>query len=323
MCRRRVRGGGAAPGGSVARKPTGRPPGRPPGDRYGTPQERVSRARTLVPSLHRFPHLVRAVERVMEAPNRTVFRSPYNTNPADVDLLHVYSPAEGGQILSFTWWAHVNRRRWSRRRRLAAVTLLSPLLLFSSSFFEEMTELPSATCQKWMVRPEGMQATRVLGSCDMRVIHLALEAATRGDTAFRLLAADIVRDKGVPEAMASRARTRFRGSSVRATCRSSTWPWKQRRAATRPSGCSLPTSSATRAFPRLWPPDSRASPRSSCWSRPVVFSSRRSVRTWTPCRCVRVKTRCSGRAWRASARWSWRRTSTARSGCVTCSRKCS
>jgi hypothetical protein len=188
----------------VARKPTGRPPGRPPGDRHGTPQERVSRARTLIPSLHRFPHLLRAVERVMESPNRTVFRSPYNTNPADVDLLHVYSPAERGQILSFTWWAYVNRRRWSRRRRLAAVTLLSPLMLFSSSFFEEMTDLSAITCQKWMTRPEDMLATRVTGSCDMRVIHLALEAATRGDTAFRTFAADIVRDKGVPEAMASR-----------------------------------------------------------------------------------------------------------------------
>jgi hypothetical protein len=140
----------------------------------------------------------------MESPNRTVFRSPYNTNPADVDLLHVYSPAERGQILSFTWWAYVNRRRWSRRRRLAAVTLLSPLMLFSSSFFEEMTDLSAITCQKWMTRPEDMLATRVTGSCDMRVIHLALEAATRGDTAFRTFAADIVRDKGVPEAMASR-----------------------------------------------------------------------------------------------------------------------
>jgi len=140
----------------------------------------------------------------MESPNRTVFRSPYNINPADVDLLHVYSPAERGQILSFTWWAYVNRRRWSRRRRLAAVTLLSPLMLFSSSFFEEMTDLSAITCQKWMTRPEDMLATRVTGSCDMRVIHLALEAATRGDTAFRTFAADIVRDKGVPEAMASR-----------------------------------------------------------------------------------------------------------------------
>lgn len=140
----------------------------------------------------------------MEAPNRTVFRSPYNWNPADVDLLHVYSPAERGQILSFAWWAYVNRRRWSRRRRLAAVTLLSPLMLFSSSFFEEMTDLAANTCQKWMTRPEGMLATRVTGACDMRIVHLALEAATRGDEAFRVFAADIVRDKGVPEAMASR-----------------------------------------------------------------------------------------------------------------------
>lgn len=188
----------------MARKPTGRPPGRPPGDRHGTPQERVSRARTLLPSLHRFPHLLRAVERVMDAPNQTVFRSPYNSNPADVDLLHVYSPAERGQILSFAWWAYVNRRRWSRRRRLAAVTLLSPLMLFSSAFFEEMTDIPFKSASKWMVRPEGMLASRVTGACDMRIVHLALEAATRGDTAFRVFASSIVRDKGVPEAMASR-----------------------------------------------------------------------------------------------------------------------
>lgn len=188
----------------MVQKLTGRPVGRPPGDRYGTPQERVSRARTLLPSLHRFPHLLRAVERVMETPNQTVFRSPYNTNPTDVDLFHVYSPAERGQILSFTWWAYVNRSRWSRRRRLAAVTLLSPLMLFSSAFFEEMTDIPFKNASKWMVRPEGMLASRVTGSCDMRIVHLALEAATRGDSAFRIFTADIVHSKGVPGAMASR-----------------------------------------------------------------------------------------------------------------------
>lgn len=140
----------------------------------------------------------------MEAPNRTVFRSPYNRNPTDVDLLHVYSPAERGQILAFTWWAYVNRRRWTRRRKLAAVTFLSPLMLFSSSFFEEMTDIPFKNASKWMVRPEGMSATRVTGACDMRLVHLALEAAGRGDLPFRTFTADIVRGKGVPGAMASR-----------------------------------------------------------------------------------------------------------------------
>lgn len=140
----------------------------------------------------------------MEAPNRTVFRSPYNRNPGDVDLLHIYSPAERGQILAFTWWAHVNRHKWTRRRLGAAITFLSPLMLFSSAFFEEMTGIPFKNASKWMVRPEGMLASRVTGSCDMRIVHLALEAATRGDQAFRLFAADIVRDKGVPGAMASR-----------------------------------------------------------------------------------------------------------------------
>jgi hypothetical protein len=188
----------------VARKPTGGPPGRPPGDRYGTPQERVSRAAELLPSVQYFPHLLRAVRRVMDVPNRTVFRSPYNRNPADVDLFHVYSPVERGQILSFTWWAYVNRRRWPRRRRLAAVTLLSPLMMFSSSFFEEMTDIPFKSASKWMVRPEGMIPSRVTGACDMRLVHLALEAAARGDQAFRVFTADIVLTKGVPEAMASR-----------------------------------------------------------------------------------------------------------------------
>lgn len=188
----------------MPRMPTGRPPGRPPGDRFGTPLERVERAKTLLPALSSFPHLLRAVDRVMARPNQTVFRSPYNGNLKDVDLLHVYSPAERGQILSFVWWAYVNRRNWTRRRRLAAVTLLSPLLLFSSSFFEEMTDLPAKTASKWMTRPEGMLATRVLGTCDMRMVHLGLEAATRGDSAFRSFAADMVRSKGVPEAMAAR-----------------------------------------------------------------------------------------------------------------------
>ena len=188
----------------MPRQPTGRPPGRPPGDRYGTPQERVARAKTLLPSLRHFPHLLRAVDRVMESPNQTVFRSPYNANPQDVDLLHVYSPIERGQILSFVWWAYINRRHWDRRRKLAAVTLLSPLMLFSSAFFEEMTDIPFKNASKWMVRPEGMLATRVTGSCDMRIVHLALEAATRGDGPFREFVSDVVRDKGVSEALASR-----------------------------------------------------------------------------------------------------------------------
>lgn len=188
----------------MPRQPTGRPPGRPPGDRYGTPQERVGRAKTLLPSLRCFPHLLRAVDRAMAHPNRTVLRSPYNSNPQDVDLLHVYSPVERGQILSFAWWVYVNRRQWTKRRKLAAVTLLSPLMLFSSAFMEEMTDISFKNASKWMVRPEGMSANRVTGSCDMRIVHLALEASTRGDTEFRLFAADMVRDKGVPEAMASR-----------------------------------------------------------------------------------------------------------------------
>jgi len=140
----------------------------------------------------------------MEEPNRTVFRSPYNRNPGDVDLLHVYSPAERGQILAFAWWAYVNRKTWGRRRRLAAVTLLSPLMIFSSAFFEEMTDIPFKNASKWMVRPEGMLASRVTGVCDLRMVHLALEAASRGDGAFRVFTADIVLTKGVPEAMASR-----------------------------------------------------------------------------------------------------------------------
>lgn len=188
----------------MPRQPTGRPPGRPPGDRYGTPQERVARAKTLLPSLRCFPHLLRAVDRVMALPNQVVFRSPYNVNPQDVDLLHVYSPAERGQILSFTWWAYVNRSRWSRRRKLAAVTLLSPLMLFSSAFFEEMTGIPFKSASKWMVRPEGMLASRVTGSCDMRLVHLTLEAATRGDGPFRMFVADTVRSGDLNRAMAAR-----------------------------------------------------------------------------------------------------------------------
>lgn len=164
----------------------------------------MARAKTLVPSLRNFPHLLRAVDRVMESPNQTVFRSPYNVNPQDVDLLHVYSPVERGQILSFTWWAYTNRRRWDRRRKLAAVTLLSPLMLFSSAFFEEMTDIPFKNVSKWMVRPQDMPVSRVAGSCDMRIVHLALEAATRGDAPFRSFVAEIVRRGSVPEAMASR-----------------------------------------------------------------------------------------------------------------------
>lgn len=188
----------------MPRKPTGRPPGRPTGDRHGTPQERVSRAVTLLPSIGCFPHLLKAVERVLEQPHRTVFKSPYNTNPADVDLMHVYSPAERGQILSFAWWAYVNRARWTRRRKLAAVTLLSPLMMFSSTFFEEMTDIPYRSASKWMTRSEDMMASRVTGSCDMRIVHLALESAARGDHAFRVFTADMVSKKGVPGAMASR-----------------------------------------------------------------------------------------------------------------------
>jgi len=140
----------------------------------------------------------------MAVPQQTVFRSPYNINPQDVDLIHVYSPAERGQILAFTWWAYVNRSRWEKRRRLAAVTLLSPLMIFSSAFFEEMTDIPFKNASKWMTRSEEMSASRVTGTCDMRIIHLALEAATRGDASFRLFVADIVGSKGIPRAMAAR-----------------------------------------------------------------------------------------------------------------------
>lgn len=188
----------------MPRKPTGRPPGRPRGDRWGTPQERVDRARTLLPDVDRFPHLLRAVDRVMALPNLTVFRSPYNADPRDVDLLHVYSPIERGQILSFAWWVYVNRAHWDRRRRLAAVTLLSPLMLFSSAGFEEMTDIPFKNASKWMVRPEGMRVSRVTGACDMRIVHLLLETAGVGDDAFRNLVADLVRAKDVPKALAAR-----------------------------------------------------------------------------------------------------------------------
>jgi len=140
----------------------------------------------------------------MEMPHWTVFRSPYNAHPRDVDLLHVYSPAERGQILSFVWWAYVNRRQWDRRRRLAAVTLLSPLMLFSSPLFEEMTGIPFKNVSKWMVRPEGMLPRRVTGTCDMRLIHLALQEAARGDEPFRDFVAHVVRNGDIPGAAASR-----------------------------------------------------------------------------------------------------------------------
>lgn len=188
----------------MPRQPTGRPPGRPPGDRYGTAQQRLERARTLLPSLRAFPHLLRAVERVMAQPHQVVLHSPFNAHQGDVDLLHIYSPVERGQILSFTWWVHINRSRWSRRRKLAAVTLLSPLMLFSSAFFEEMTGIEAKSASRWMVRPEGMLPRRVTGSCAMRVVYLLLEAATRGDQPFRELVSDLVRAGEVPGAMASR-----------------------------------------------------------------------------------------------------------------------
>jgi hypothetical protein len=184
-------------------KPTGRPVGRPTGDRSGSPLERVERAKTLLPNLRHFPHLVRAVDRALAYPNLTVLRSPYPSNPVDVDVMHVYSPAERGQILAFVWWAYVNRKWWAKRRRLAAITLLSPLMLFSSTFFEEMTGIPFKNASKWMTRPEGMSVSRVTGSVDMRSVHLALEAATRGDEEFRLFASEM-HSKGFPKAAVSR-----------------------------------------------------------------------------------------------------------------------
>ncbi len=166
---------------------------------------RVNGAMEKLPGLPAFPHLLRAVRRVMAMPQTTVFHDPHS-GPVGygAEILHVYSPVERGQILSFAWWAYVNRKVWSRARRRAAITLLSPLMLFSSPFFAEMTGLTHQEASRCMTRSDLGLVRRVAGVCDLRMVHLALEAATRGDEAFRLFTADSVRGGDIPVAMAVR-----------------------------------------------------------------------------------------------------------------------
>lgn len=182
-------------------RPTGRPAGRPRGP--VTPDGKLTQARKTLPHVKAFPEMARAVDRVMRVPNQVVMRD-WTADSRDVDVLHHYTPAERGQILSFVWWVYVNRSAWPRRKLTAAVSAVSPLMLFSSSFLAEMTGIPQSTATKQMIKPPDMKVTRITGTCDPWVVQQLLDAATHGEDEFRELVRELCLTKGIPKAFLSR-----------------------------------------------------------------------------------------------------------------------
>lgn len=180
---------------------TGRTPGRPRNP--VTPEGRLERARQTLPHVRAFPHLRRAVDRAMRAPNSTVLRVP-NIDTRDVDVEHRYTPAERGQTLAFVWWVYANRMSWTRAKLAASITSISPLMLFSSTFFADMTGLPKDTATKHMIKAPDMEVKRVTGTCDVWVVHQLLEVATMGMDRYRDYVRELSISKGVPQAMLSR-----------------------------------------------------------------------------------------------------------------------
>lgn len=182
-------------------RPTGRAAGRPRGP--VTPDGKLTRARKTLPHVRAFPHLARAVDRVLAEPNTTVIRD-WTADARDVDVSHHYTPQERGQILSFCWWVYVNRSAWSREKLNAAVTAVSPLMLFSSSFLAEMTGIPASTVTKNMIKPPDVQIGRITGSCDLWTVHTLLDAATKGEDQYRETVRELSLFKGVPKALLAR-----------------------------------------------------------------------------------------------------------------------
>lgn len=139
----------------------------------------------------------------MAIPNMVVVRE-WTADARDVDVAHRYTPQERGQVLSFCWWVYVNRSRWPRRKLTAAITAVSPMMLFSSSFFSEMTGVPSSTATKSMIKPPGIDISRITGSCDMWMIHKIIESAAKGEEDYRESIYEMSTYKGVPKALLSR-----------------------------------------------------------------------------------------------------------------------
>lgn len=182
-------------------RPTGRAAGRPRGP--VTPDGKLKQARKTLPHVRAFPHLARAVDRVMAIPNSVVVRD-WTADARDVDVIHRYTPQERGQALAFCWWVYINRSAWPRRKLTSAITAVSPLMLFSSSFFADMTGIPRSTATKNMVKPPNIDISRVTGSCDMWTVHKIIESATRGEGEYREIIYEMALYKGVPKTLLSR-----------------------------------------------------------------------------------------------------------------------
>lgn len=139
----------------------------------------------------------------MATPNSVVIRD-WTANARDVDVVHRYTPQERGQALAFCWWVYVNHSAWPRKKLTAAITSVSPLMLFSSSFFSEMTGVPQSTATKSMIKPPGIDISRVTGSCDMWTIHNLLESSMRDEGEYREIIYEMSLYKGIPNALLSR-----------------------------------------------------------------------------------------------------------------------
>lgn len=143
------------------------------------------------------------MDRVLIAPQQVLVRDA-KSDVRNVVLKHRYTPAERGQILAFVWWVYVNKNVWPRRKLSAAVTTVSPLMMFSSAFLSDMTGIPASTCTKLMVKATGAPTARILGTCDMVIIHNLLEAAGSGMIEYRETVRELSVAKEVPSAMLER-----------------------------------------------------------------------------------------------------------------------
>ena len=182
-------------------RPTGRASGRPRGP--ASADGKLRQARKNLPEAEAFQELWRAIDRVMHVPDKVIVKA-YNKDKRKVTVYHRYTSAERGQVLAFAWWVYMNRTSWDRKARHAAVTILSPLMLFPSTFLADMAALPQSTAHRYMVRPPGLEISKVTGSCDVWVVYQLIEAAALDLTEFRHRIREISLTMNVPAALLSR-----------------------------------------------------------------------------------------------------------------------
>lgn len=146
-----------------------------------TPAGKLSKAfKDLKIADEDFPHFRRATLRAVLKPDE-IFTKKVHTNIKDAHYVYRYTGRETGEILAFTWWTYCNINTFDRKRLRAAATVLSPLRLYSSAMLAQITDIPQDTVTKAMLKIPGAPTSRVLGVCDISVVHQLLTAAQEGD----------------------------------------------------------------------------------------------------------------------------------------------